>query len=509
MKNCISRGVFFTLTTGLLFILLNLLTQTNVYAQKTDNLWTDVPGNAVAAKGIRLTIPQKYRTLSLNVNGMRGLLAQAPHEKSTSLRSSTAIVTLPLPDGKSARFRFVENSTMAPDLAARFPEIRTFTGVGVDDRSLTATFDFTPAGFHGMIHSVENGLSFIDPYSQGDIDNYIVYAKKDYVPGENKKFIEVGVIGENSEIAKKIAERVAQKKNLRMAAQGNATSDRPSGDQLRTYRAAIAATAEYTAFHGGTVSNALAAINTTLNRVNFIYIREVAIKMQLVSNETNIIYTSNPDPYSNGNGGAMLDENQSNINAQIGSANYDIGHVFGTNSGGVAYLGVICDASYKARGVTGSGSPIGDAFDVDYVAHEMGHQFGANHTFNGSAGSCSGNRNAGTAFEPGSGSTIMSYAGICSPQDLQRNSDAYFHVASYDEIFAYSEINEGNSCAVVTSSGNTAPAPTIVTTNNLTIPKQTPFTITGSATDIQNDPITYNWEQYDLGPGRQPYFAFG
>src|SRR4028118_1748565 len=219
MKNCISRGVFFTLTTGLLFILLNLLTQTNVYAQKTDNLWTDVPGNAVAAKGIRLTIPQKYRTLSLNVNGMRGLLAQAPHEKSTSLRSSTAIVTLPLPDGKSARFRFVENSTMAPDLAARFPEIRTFTGVGVDDRSLTATFDFTPAGFHGMIHSVENGLSFIDPYSQGDIDNYIVYAKKDYVPGENKNFRE-GVIRKNPE-------HLEQKKNQR-AAEVSAASERPS-----------------------------------------------------------------------------------------------------------------------------------------------------------------------------------------------------------------------------------------------------------------------------------------
>ncbi len=274
-----------------------------------------------------------------------------------------------------------------------------------------------------------------------------------------------------------------------------------NGGTLRTYRAAIAATGEYTTFHGGTVAGGLAGIVTTLNRVNGVYERDLSVRMILIANNNLIVYTNGAtDPYTNGNGSTMLGQNQSNLDSVIGTANYDIGHVVSTGGGGVATLNSPCNATTKARGVTGSGSPIGDPFDIDYVAHEMGHQFGGNHTFNGGTGSCAGgNRSAANAFEPGSGSTIQAYAGICGSEDLQNNSDDYFHVRSLEEMVAFTN---GTSCDLEPPNGNTAPAATPAAA--CTIPANTPFSLTGSATDVNGDGLTYTWEEYDLGAAGPP-----
>ena len=450
-----------------------------------DQVWHYVEESTITLPGVRSIVPQTYRTVRLNQERLKKMLSSAPMEFTDQARQNPRLMSLPMPDGSFAQFRIEESPIMEPELAAQFPEIKTYRGQGIDDETATTRFDWTQAGFHAIVLS-SLGTVYIDPYSNGDTVNYITYSKRDYSRPDDRFVC------------------LFDQENPVLQESNNApTPTFISGSTLRTYRLALAATGEYSVAAGGTVPLAFARMTTSMNRVNGIYERELSVRMVFVANETSIIYTNGTtDPYSNNDGGTMLGQNQTNLDSVIGSANYDIGHVFSTGGGGVASVGVPCRAGLKARGVTGLPNPVGDGFDVDYVAHEMGHQYGALHTFNGVTGNCAGNRSAGSAFEPGSGSTIMAYAGICGAQDLQPHSDDYFHSKSLNEIINYVTGANGNSCPVQTSTSNTPP--TVNAGANFTIPKGTPFTLTATASDPNNASLTYCWEEFDLGPASPP-----
>ncbi|WP_420644037.1 reprolysin-like metallopeptidase [Candidatus Leptofilum sp.] len=491
--------LFFIGLVGLTLLLIFLTIigrQSNATAAPTgtesaDGVWQDVDESLLRVAGDRVIEPTAYRTVSLNWDALDGVLANSPDGATVA---DETVLSLPLPDGSYGRFQIYQTAVMHPELAAKFPEIRTYAGVGLDDPTAFARLDTTPKGFHAMILSA-NGRVFIDPYVADNTDLYQSYFASDFIPNLPDDFEPDVVVEPEHEEGEKPA-----------APDGGVSS----GSTLRTYRLAVAATGEYTQFHGGE-ELAMAEIVTAINRVTGIYEREVAVRLELIANNDLIIYPNGAtDPYTDNNGFAMLSENQTNLDTVIESANYDIGHVFSTNGGGVATLGVPCVSGLKARGVTGLSSPIGDPFYVDYVAHEIGHQFAANHTFNSNTGFCNEDFqwNADTAYEPGSGSTIMAYAGICSPQNLQSNSDDYFHGISFDEIVAYTTVGNGNSCAVTSSTGNTPP--TVNAGGSYNIPLNTPFTLTGSASDPDGTAsLTYNWEQFDNGSQGVPQFPSG
>jgi len=465
----------------------------------TNHVWTQVDDTDLSRRPLsRTRTPDFYKTFALNKQNLDRILDAAPEEFTQS--AVETILELPMPDGSFGKFRISHSLIVENGLLVKFPELgRTFSAQGVDDPTATARLDYLPTGFHAMILS-PNGTVIIDPYAVGDVDNYVTYYKRDLPKLD----------AFNCEVGQKGFESIYNIDPMNAGGIPDESADVTSGGTLRTYRLALAATVEYsTAVGGNTIAGALAAEVLIMNRVNGVYERDLSMRMVIIGNNNLITYagdqtcagvacTTANDPYFNSDAVGMLSQNQTNIDSVIGTPNYDIGHVFSTGGGGVANLNTPCSSS-KARGVTGLPNPIGDPFAIDYVAHEMGHQWGSNHTFNGASGNCSGgNRSSTNAFEPGSGITIMAYAGICGNQNLAANSIDTMHVRSLEVIVAYSQVNNGNTCSTQTATGNTPPTVPVVG-GPFNIPRQTPFSLTASSTDVNGDSITYDWQEYDLG----------
>ena len=467
-------------------LLLAIFLTTTAFAQ--NSFFNEVSASEPVAKGLKRTLNvQSYVAYKANMASLKSFLWTLPSEKSVgNNRASAPIISLPMPDGKMGRFHVWESNIMAPELAAKLPEMRQFLGQGIDDPYATVRFDYNPyTGIHAQILSARSGRIFIDPFAAGSKDFYISYFARNAsspVPFTCEVGSNAGIDNPNPVAARTAAACL--------------------GTTLRTYRLALACTGEYAVAVAGanpTVPAVAAAMLTAVNRVTGVYETEVAFRMVLIANNNDLIYLNGAtDPYTNNSGSAMLTENINNVNAVIGFANYDIGHVFSTGGGGVAFLGSVCNSN-KAGGVTGLPNPVGDPFYIDYVAHEMGHQYGGSHTFNSATGNCAGgNRTASAAYEVGSGTTIQAYAGICGSDNIQNNSDAFFHAYSFDQ-FSNKAVGAGD-CSVQTPTGNTLPIIAPLLNNNLTIPIGTPFTLNGTATDANGDALTYSWEQMDLGP---------
>jgi subtilisin-like proprotein convertase family protein len=478
------------------FVLLLIISFASLssFAQEKDLLWTKITKeHAIKGKQtFRKSQPEKSAFYEIDLSLLKSKLKTASKSKGSSKLSNT-IIKFPNTDGALESFRVKEESIMESGFQAENPNLRSYVGQSIEHPESIIYFSITPQGLHTMTLSGKNGTQFIDPYSS-DGKKYLVYNKKD-LPDLKGIF------------------KCMTPDDFTAYKDGSSSSKatlNANDGKLRTFRLALASTVEYSTFHinaagvgAGTDTQKKAAVRdamiVTMTRVNGIFKRDLSMQMSLVNNDA-IIFLVENDGFTNNDANVLIDESQTIINAAIGAANYDIGHTFSTSGGGVAQLSSPCNNSVKARGVTGLNAPVGDAYDIDFVAHEMGHQFGAPHTWNGSAGNCSsGEWSSSNAYEPGSGSTIMGYAGLCSPQNVQSDADSYFHQKSLQMI--WDNISTGSSTcanAGATLTGNNAP--TAEAGASYTIPISTPYKLTGASTDTETtDTHTFTWEQYDRG----------
>ena len=459
-------------------------------AYADSGLWQDINPDVIKSTKAKHQASkssyQNARFLDLNIKKMSAYLNQNNQRvkslKSLSSKQQNPLkIDLPLPDGRVISVSIIKSNILPVSLSNKYPEIKTFK-VLPDDEVVSGKLDMTINGFHAILQTHKGETLFIDPIG-GSV--YASYAKHDQKKSEGDGFSCSTHSREN------LFDRALRSSTTK-------TTER-SSKSLLNYRIAIAATGEYTAKHGGTVAGALSAISTTINRVNQVFEQDLGIHLSLVENNDELIYVdASSDPYMATDSKELLYQNQINIDSIIGSENYDIGHLFSASGGGLAAIGSTCNNNRKAQGVSGISNPQNDSFNLDFVAHEIGHQFGATHTFNGVEGLCAGEtRSANTAFEPGSGSTVMSYAGYCGQDNLQTNTDAMFHIGSIQQIRSYISEGENNGCGIPNIIKNEFPK--VEAGIDYVIPAQTPFELKGGATDAEGDALIYAWQQVDVG----------
>lgn len=442
--------------------------------------------------------PEAFAAFELDHTGLAKHLLNAPLEFSED--NDSFIIALPTPEGTTRSFKVSYSPVMEEGLAAKYPNIRSYKGFALDDKKTNVRFNIGPRGFRAAIHGEQN--IYIDPAREGQTDQIIVYYTRDYREDISAYNLSCGmdpysILEEDLQESTLFDSPEYPDENLELR---NTTADCDS-IQLYTYRLALSCTGEWSAAHGGTVESVLEDMVTSVNRINQIYENEFSIRLLLINSNDQLIWLDkDTDPFPIANVGyELLGINTVVLNNNVGINSYDIGHVFTrscTDVGGVASLGSVCNAVRKGSAVTCHYSNNLNYIITNVTAHEMGHQFSASHTFN----NCNGNESAGSDYEPGGGTTIMAYCGLCGSNNVDYNCLANFHAHSVEQVLTFSRFGGGSTCASELTSTNTNPVAELDYNNGFSIPIETPFKLEGSAYDCEGDDLTYSWEQWDLGP---------
>lgn len=477
------KNLFMKVTAGLM-----LLACSHSFAGS--NYWQRFDGKTPPSRNAMTVTTNDYRVFSLDQAAMKTFLFNL----STDPDQAQPIL-IPTPDNKFMSFHIWKTPMMEKPLADKYPDIQTFTAVSDDDPSITAKMEYSPYGFSGMVYNGFNTF-FIEPYNRRDADGYYVtFYKRDFY-----STIQSAPCMVSSE------DQIKPSDNGTPVVVNNdgGTRNKINGNVRRYYRLALSCTGEYAIAAGGanpSIQQILTIMVATVNHINGYYEREFSVSFRLVGNNDQIIYVDpNSDPYNcNNNLNCLIGEVGTVIPNVIGDANYDIGHIVCTAGGGLAQLNAVCGGG-KARGTSTSGG----ATEVSTMLHEMGHQFGANHTFSANTGGCNGNRSDATAYEPGAGITTMSYSGACAPNNIATEDD-YFHVNSLLEVSNFLA-GQGATCSADSTGTNPISVPEIKDT--FYIPRNTPFELTAPILTPPTDPAStalfYNWEQWDVLPATAP-----
>ncbi len=434
----------------------------------------------------KIILPEHYLAYDLSMVDLIASLENAPNEEDKRNGKPGTIISLPMPDGSFESFEMYDSPVFAPKLAAKYPSIKSYKGRSIDTPGMNVRFDTGPYGFHAAIHG-KSEVYYIDPYSKGNTSEYLTYNVKDQL---SQMDITGPICGNHDEV-------VSDSKELISSTRSSVPIS------LNVYRFALSCTGEWGAVRG-TVENALADMNTAVNRVNQIFENELAIRLVLIDdNDLLINLNGQTDPYLLvAEGSDMLGVNTNITNLRVGSDAYDVGHVYHNSCdvGGIAFLSSMCRLQNKAGGVTCHYTSNLDYMAAQVTTHELGHQMSAQHTFN----NCSGNEQLTNAYEPGSGTTLMSYAGACNSNNVvpPGQGDEYYHVASLIQIYNHTRGSglAGDGCAEVIETSNLEPTVEIFHDNDFYIPEDTYFYLEGNGQDDNpEDELTYTWEQFNVG----------